>query len=82
MKITQYWILVSIFCLFSCTGLKKLDAGQGDGKIEVIFLQLNDVYEIAPIENGKAGGLARVAYLRKQLLKENPNLNMYFKQSR
>ncbi|MEY4937385.1 MAG: hypothetical protein RIS64_3744 [Bacteroidota bacterium] len=73
MKIAQYWILLSIFCLFSCTGLKKLDAGQGDGKIEVIFLQLNDVYEIAPIENGKAGGLARVAYLRKQLLKENPN---------
>jgi 2',3'-cyclic-nucleotide 2'-phosphodiesterase (5'-nucleotidase family) len=73
MKITQYWILLCIFCFFSCTGLKKLDAGQGDGKIEIIFLQLNDVYEIAPIENGKAGGLARVAYLRKQLLKENPN---------
>jgi 2',3'-cyclic-nucleotide 2'-phosphodiesterase (5'-nucleotidase family) len=73
MKLAHFGILFIIFNLFSCTGLKKWDAGQGDGKIEIIFLQLNDVYEIAPIENGKAGGLARVAYLRKQLLKENPN---------
>ncbi len=37
------------------------------------FLQLNDVYEIAPIQNGKYGGMARVATVHKELLKENPN---------
>src|SRR4030095_14103150 len=33
---------------------------------------MNDVYEIAPLENGKVGGLARVSTIRKELLKENP----------
>ncbi len=73
MKKISYGLLLSLFCLPACIGLKKLDPAQGDGNIEIIFLQLNDVYEIAPIENGKAGGLARVAHLRKQLLQENPN---------
>lgn len=41
--------------------------------VELTFLQLNDVYEIAPIENGKFGGMARVATVRKDLVKENPN---------
>ncbi len=40
---------------------------------EFIVLQLNDVYEISPLEGGNAGGLARVAALRQQLLQENPN---------
>ncbi|MEM6379684.1 MAG: bifunctional metallophosphatase/5'-nucleotidase [Bacteroidota bacterium] len=34
---------------------------------------MNDVYEIAPIEGGAVGGIARVAHLKKELLKENPN---------
>ncbi len=38
----------------------------------ITFLHINDVYEIAPLDNGKSGGLARVAYLNKQLKKENP----------
>ena len=46
---------------------------QDDGKISFTVLQINDVYEIAPLEGGKAGGLARVATILKQLKKENPN---------
>ncbi|MEM9022155.1 MAG: hypothetical protein AAGB22_00340, partial [Bacteroidota bacterium] len=42
--------------------------------VEFIVLQLNDVYEIAPLENGQAGGMARVATLRNQLLAENPRV--------
>ena len=49
---------------------KKLNPGE----ISFIILQLNDVYEIAPLEKGKVGGLARVATVRKQLLEENPNV--------
>jgi 2',3'-cyclic-nucleotide 2'-phosphodiesterase (5'-nucleotidase family) len=41
--------------------------------VEIVFLQLNDVYEITPLEGGKYGGLARVAELRKQLLQQNRN---------
>lgn len=40
---------------------------------EVVFLQMNDVYEITPVEGGKYGGLARVSQLRNELLKQNPN---------
>lgn len=47
--------------------------GSGTGVVEVTLLQLNDVYEIGPVEGGKSGGLARVATLRKRLLAENPN---------
>jgi 5'-nucleotidase len=36
------------------------------------LLQLNDVYEITPVAGGRQGGLARVATLRQQLLRENP----------
>lgn len=44
-----------------------------DPAIEVTILQMNDVYEITPVEGGESGGLARVATLRKRLLEENPN---------
>ncbi|AIE74772.1 MULTISPECIES: bifunctional metallophosphatase/5'-nucleotidase [unclassified Synechocystis] len=41
--------------------------------IPFTLLQLNDVYEIAPIDNGRWGGLARVAHLRRQLQQANPH---------
>lgn len=44
-----------------------------DSTISVTLLQLNDVYEITPVEGGKAGGLARVGTIRRSLLAENPN---------
>ena len=44
-----------------------------DGKIEVVFLHINDVYEIAPLEGGKTGGMSRVAALYKRLKAENPH---------
>lgn len=59
--------LLLIFAL-SCSQNK------GSGTVDFIILQLNDVYEIAPIEGGKAAGMARVATIRKQLLAENPNV--------
>ncbi|MDM9382913.1 bifunctional metallophosphatase/5'-nucleotidase [Chlorogloeopsis sp. ULAP01] len=40
--------------------------------VNINLLQLNDIYEITPVEGGTRGGLARVATLRKQLYKENP----------
>jgi 2',3'-cyclic-nucleotide 2'-phosphodiesterase (5'-nucleotidase family) len=36
-------------------------------KINFVLLQLNDVYEISPMDNGKVAGMARVATVRKQL---------------
>lgn len=61
---------------WSCTGYKKAAASEAtpDRKVAFIILQMNDVYELSPLENGKVGGLARVATLRKQLLKETPHV--------
>jgi 2',3'-cyclic-nucleotide 2'-phosphodiesterase (5'-nucleotidase family) len=48
-------------------------AATATDKIEIVFLQINDVYEIDALEKGAVGGLARVATLKKTLLKQNPN---------
>ena len=54
--------------LFSISACKK-----DDHKINFTFIQLNDVYEIAPIQAGKYGGMARVETIHKELLAENKN---------
>lgn len=44
-----------------------------DGQLEMLFILINDVYEIAPLSGGKSGGIARVATIRKQYTQLNPN---------
>ena len=68
-------LLFSVLFIFACKSTKKTTQTipVDDGKIEVVFLQINDVYEIGALEGGKVGGMARVATLRKQLLNENAN---------
>lgn len=39
---------------------------------EIVFIQLNDVYEIAPLEGGKFGGFARVKTVIDGIKKANP----------
>jgi len=41
--------------------------------IDITLLQLNDIYEIAPVSGGKTGGLARIASVRQKLIAENPH---------
>lgn len=61
-------LLLSIF--ISC----RTRPPQGDdGKIDLTLVQVNDVYEIAPLEGGKSGGMARVATLKKQTQLKNSN---------
>ena len=62
-------LLLTSACNTTQTGLVDPKAFN----IEFTILQINDVYEISPLEGGKAGGLARVATVKKELLKENPN---------
>lgn len=68
-------IFFSVLCFMIVPlylGLRKKGM-MSDGKIKVTVLQINDVYEIVPLEKGASGGLARVAYLRNQLEEENPH---------
>jgi 5'-nucleotidase / UDP-sugar diphosphatase len=41
--------------------------------VRVTLLQVNDVYQFAPVDGGKRGGLARVSTLRKKIMKESPH---------
>ncbi len=47
---------------------------QGRGPRTATFLHFNDVYEIAAIDGGKIGGLARVATLAQQLRRTLPGV--------
>ncbi len=77
MNITRsFFSIVGAVLLLSCNSTKQaLNNSKvvDDGKISFTFLQVNDVYEIAPLAGGKEGGMARIATLKKNLLKENPN---------
>ena len=70
-------VFLLIFIITGINGCKvsenKSSAAEGGEEVEVVFLHINDVYEIAPLEGGKVGGMARVATLNKILTKQNPN---------
>tara|TARA_R110001583_G_scaffold171551_2_gene325179 strand:- start:21548 stop:23059 length:1512 start_codon:yes stop_codon:yes gene_type:complete len=69
MKKALYILISFCFLISSCTS--------EDTIIKFTFLQLNDVYEIAPLEGGKVGGMARVEKLHQDLLAENPNTFLF-----
>jgi len=64
------WAFLALFFLLSSCRVSREAALQS---IDFTILQINDVYEISPLEGGKSGGLARVATIKKELLRENPN---------
>lgn len=64
-----YFLIIGFFLFYSCT--------KNDNKIAFTFLQINDVYEIAPIQGGEFGGMARVETVHQELLKENPNTMLF-----
>lgn len=73
MPVNHFGRLLLLLALWAiaCNPARRA-ATRDDGQIEVVFLQLNDVYEIAPLGDN-TGGLARVAALRQELLSKNPN---------
>src|SRR5688572_27792006 len=46
---------------------------QTDCPVRITLLQVNDVYQFAPVDGGARGGLARVATLRKKIAAESPH---------
>lgn len=46
---------------------------QTECNVKVTLLQVNDVYQFAPVDQGTRGGLGRVMTLRKSIQQENPN---------
>ena len=49
-------------------------ATPAERSVQLTILQMNDVYEITPVERGKKGGLARVATLLDRIARESPHV--------
>lgn len=69
----QGLLVTIIIATASCKVARNTGATKDDGSLEVDFVQVNDVYEIAPVAGGKEGGMARVASIKNQYKKLNPN---------
>lgn len=70
---SHYLFCCFLFLFFSACDTTQAVVQSFSEPIRFTILQINDVYEIAPLEGGKAGGLARVASVLRQLEQENPN---------
>lgn len=73
MKRSYPIFFAAVLALSSCKIFQPNGPGKDNQKIDVSFLQINDVYEIAPLSGGREGGIARVATLKKEYLRKNPN---------
>lgn len=69
----KYRVWIVVLVVFASCSSTRNAISKDDGKINITFLQINDVYEIAPLGGGKEGGMARVATLKKQYQQKNPN---------
>ncbi len=61
-------ILLLVFAFIPLAAQQKQDC-----TVRVTLLQVNDVYQFAPVDLGARGGLARVLTLKKEIEKESPN---------
>jgi len=66
-------LLLLLFLFSTCYVQYPIPNPNDDGIIEIQFLQVNDVYEIAPLPGDDRGGLARVATLKRELKNKNEN---------
>ncbi|HEV2881431.1 MAG TPA: 5'-nucleotidase C-terminal domain-containing protein [Pyrinomonadaceae bacterium] len=62
---------VAAVSTFAQTGAAQ-GAAAGE-TVRVTLLQVNDVYQISPVDRGRRGGLARIATLRKKIAEESPH---------
>lgn len=68
-----FLFVIPVLLFSSCKTLSSTSGDKDNGKIDITFVQINDVYEIAPLGGGNEGGIARVATLKKEWLQKNPN---------
>src|ERR1043165_2575707 len=67
---TQFVVAYVLFL----SALRLSSAQQNtDCNIRVTLLQVNDVYQFTPVDQGTRGGIGRVLTLRKSIQSENPN---------
>lgn len=75
MKMKKSLLFATLFLLIlaGCKSAKTTEEKVDDGIITFKFIQLNDVYEIAPLSGGRYGGMARVAHVVDSVRSVEPN---------
>lgn len=73
----RFLLLLSLLTAISCQTNKSEKTSDlsivqpiSSEVVSSTILQMNDVYEIAPVESGQRGGLARVATIKNDLRKK------------
>lgn len=72
----RYFHLKLVFLVIgflACGGSRRSTASRDDQRLEFTIVQVNDVYEIAPVSGGQEGGMARVATISNLLKAKNKN---------
>src|SRR5688572_9690005 len=70
-ELPRHLFLVIVFtlaCVVSLSGQEKPDC-----TVRVTLLQVNDVYQFAPVDQGTRGGLARLLTLKSEIQKTSPH---------
>jgi 5'-nucleotidase len=65
--------LILTVCLTSSEVRLATAQAQRECPVRVTLLQVNDVYQFAPVDGGARGGLARVSTLRKEIVSNSPH---------
>jgi 5'-nucleotidase len=65
---TALALTLFVTAIFSIAAQEKTNCN-----VKVTLLQVNDVYQFAPVDQGTTGGLARVLTLKKSIQQQNPN---------
>jgi 5'-nucleotidase / UDP-sugar diphosphatase len=70
-SVPRRWALILVIVLLSQVSLPAQQ--KPDCIVRVTLLQVNDVYQFAPVDLGARGGLARVLTLKQEIEKQSPN---------
>src|SRR5262245_40915980 len=59
---------LSLAAIFSLAAQQQTECN-----VKIPLLHVNDVYQLAPVDQGAKGGLGRVLTLKKSIQQQNPN---------
>ena len=71
-SIVGRWLLIAILAAAACAAPLRHDGLPSDPEVRITLLQINDVYTLDPVDEGRRGGMARLATLVKRIRRENP----------
>ena len=77
MKRLKLFAVLLLLLNWGCKSVQPTVPVKEDNTVTFKFIQLNDVYEIAPLSGGKYGGMARVAHVVDSIKKVEPNTYLF-----